>query len=150
LNTYFVDTSALVKRYLNESGSAWVVSWIAVEAGNVIVISELTVVEVFSVLARRVREGSLTPTRGQILRDNFLLHSEKEYLVIAMDSPLLMHARNLVTQYPLRTLDSIQLASVHRAVSTLDEKMVVVSADSNLLIVATAEGFQVDNPNLHP
>jgi predicted nucleic acid-binding protein len=149
LNTYFVDTSALVKRYINETGSAWVVNWIAVEAGNVIVISELTVVEVFSVVARRVREGSLTPKTAQILRDNFLLHVEKEYLVIALDSPLLIEARSLVTQYPLRTLDSIQLASVHRAAGMLNTNMVVVSADSNLLIVATAEGFQVDNPNLH-
>jgi uncharacterized protein len=112
LNTYFADTSALAKRYLNETGSAWVVRWMAIEAGNVIVISELTVVEVFSVLARRVREGSLTPTAAQILRDNFLLHVEKEYLVIGLDSPLLLDARNLVSQYPLHTLDSVQLASV--------------------------------------
>lgn len=150
MSAYFVDTSTLVKRYVNESGSAWVVSWIAVEVGNVIVISELTIVEVFSVLARRVREGSLMPAAAHVLQSNFLLHVEKEYVVIALDSALLLHARELVTQYPLRTLDSIQLASVHRATSLFDTQLVVVSADSNLLVVTTAEGYTVDNPNLHP
>jgi predicted nucleic acid-binding protein len=97
LTIYFVDTSALVKRCVNETGSAWVVSWIAVEAGNVIVISELAIVEIFSAFARRVREGSLTAATANVLRANFLLHVEKEYVVTTLDSQLLIHARDLVT-----------------------------------------------------
>jgi predicted nucleic acid-binding protein len=88
VTTYFVDTSALVKRYLNEIGSAWVVGWIVAEAGNIIVVSELAVVEVFSAFARRIRESSLTSAAAHILQANFLLHIEKEYLVVALDSQL--------------------------------------------------------------
>jgi hypothetical protein len=102
------------------------------------------------VLARRVREGSLTLAAARVLQSNFLLHVEREYVVIALDSQLLLHARELVTQYPLRTLDSMQFASVHRAASLFDTKLVVISADSNLLVVTTVEGYTVDNPNLHP
>ena len=63
---------------------------------------------------------------------------------------MLTQARNLVTQYPLRTLDAIQLASAKQTLTMLNEQITFVSADSNLLVVAAAEGFKIDNPNLHP
>ncbi|MEZ4672161.1 MAG: type II toxin-antitoxin system VapC family toxin [Anaerolineae bacterium] len=51
MTTYFVDTSALAKRYFSEAGSTWVQSWIEPAAGNTIVIAELALVEMRSVLA---------------------------------------------------------------------------------------------------
>lgn len=150
MTTYFVDTSALAKRYLNEIGSPWVISWSVAAAGNVIIISEATVVEIFSAFARRVREGTLPDINANLLRGNFLLHVDAEYLVAKIDSQLLMQARDLVTQYPLRTLDAIQLASAKQALLVLNEPITFVSSDSNLLLGAAAEGFTIDNPNLHP
>lgn len=88
--TYFVDTSALAKRYVSEIGSAWLVSWDVASAGNIIVISELTLVEMYSVFARRIREGTLSPYRANILRNNFLLHVKNEYLVVAIEGSLLI------------------------------------------------------------
>ena len=63
---------------------------------------------------------------------------------------MLTQPRNLVTQYPLRTLDAIQLASAKQTLTMLNEQITFVSADSNLLVVAATEGFKIDNPNLHP
>lgn len=59
MTIYFVDTSALAKRYLIEVGSAWVGSWIEPSAGNTIVIFRLTPIEFLSVLQRRTREKTL-------------------------------------------------------------------------------------------
>ncbi len=150
MSAFFVDTSAIAKRYLNELGSDWVVSWTLAGAGNLIAISELTIIELFSAFARRVREGNLPLNRADALRSNFLLHVESEYLVVKLEKQVLAQARNFVTQYPLRTLDAIQLASAKQTLTMLDEQVTFVSADSNLLVVAAAEGFKIDNPNLHP
>jgi hypothetical protein len=50
----------------------------------------------------------------------------------------------------LRTLDAIQLASAIQAMIVLNEQINFISADPNLLVVAAAAGFAIDNPNLHP
>ena len=42
VNTYFLDTSALVKRYVPEIGSNWIQSISDVAANNDLTISEIT------------------------------------------------------------------------------------------------------------
>jgi uncharacterized protein len=150
VTTFFVDTSALAKRYIPEIGTSWVLSWILPPAGHVVLMAELATVEMFSLLARRQREGKLAPTQVSILQASFLLHVEEEFLVVPLDSVVLQSARQLVTRYPLRTLDAIQLASALQGVNTLNEPMTFVSADVNLLAAAAAEGFTTEDPNAHP
>ena len=149
MSSYFVDTSALVKRYVNEPGSSWVRSWIERPAENITVASELAVVEVYSALARRRRDGTLTPTSVLALQNDFLQHVEDEYIVITLESSILFRARQLVDQYPLRTLDAIHLSTAIHSISMLNEPMIFVTADARLLSAATAERFQVDNPYSH-
>jgi len=57
---YFVDSSALAKRYVAEVGSNWVKSICKPDARNVIACSNLTEVEVSSAFCRRCREGHIT------------------------------------------------------------------------------------------
>lgn len=150
MTVYFADTSALAKRYLTEVGSSWVRSWIAPAALNTIIISELTPVEIFSLLERRRRDGSLTPGNVDLLRSDFLVHAQTEYLVIAVNSALFTQARRLVQAYPLRTLDAIQLAGALVVLVVAGTPVTFVSADKALLAAAAAEGFLVDDPNAHP
>jgi len=150
VSTFFVDTSALAKRYLVETGSNWVLSWIEPPANNVIIISELTFVEMRSLLARRVRERILTLTDANLLRNDFLLHTQNEYLIVLVETNVLNQAARLVDQYTLRTLDAIQLASAIQAVNIVSHPMTFISGDKNLLAAAAAEGFITDNPNAHP
>jgi len=150
VSTFFVDTSALAKRYLVETGSNWVVSWIEPPANNVIIMSELAFVEMRSLLARRVRDGVLTPSDANALRNDFLLHGNNEYLIVLVETNVLNQAARLVDQYPLRTLDAIQLASAIQAVNVLALPMTFISGDKNLLAAAAGEGFGIDDPNAHP
>jgi predicted nucleic acid-binding protein len=150
LSTYFVDTSSLAKRYIREVGSAWVISWSHPSAGHVIVLAHLTSVEMFSLLARRQREGTLAAATVATLQNQFLLHAEKEYLIYPQDNAVVAHARSLITKYPLRALDAIQLASAREASNALSEPMIFVSADNNLLAAAAGESFTTDNPLAHP
>jgi predicted nucleic acid-binding protein len=110
----------------------------------------LTTVEMFSLLARRQREGILTVSMMRRLGRAFLKHVKTEYLVFPLDDPLLSRARNILINRPLRTLDAIQLACAWEATVTLNEPLIFISADQNLLSIAGAEGFPTDNPNSYP
>ena len=119
-------------------------------AGNVILISELTTVEMYSVFARLQRENKLTSTQTLALTSKFAFDTRYEYLIVPMDSSVFAMGQSLVAKYPLRTLDALQLASARQACSLLNESIVFVSADNRLLSVALTEGFTTDNPISHP
>ena len=70
MSTYFLDSSALVKLYHREVGSLRIEA-IFREAGRGIIISPLTVVEIQSAFALRVRMGATTPVESASLRNRF-------------------------------------------------------------------------------
>jgi len=75
---YFLDTSALVKRYVAEAGSDRVMSVVG-EPGATIVIADLARVEFASALRRRVREGDVTEDQQRVLRIAFASHLVRDY-----------------------------------------------------------------------
>ncbi len=107
MSALFVDTSALAKRYLIEVGSPWITRMLDAATGNVAIITDVTSVELFSLLSRRVREGTLPVADLTTLGDAFLLHTENEYLTVPLDKDVLARARSLVERHPLRALDAI-------------------------------------------
>jgi uncharacterized protein len=145
----FADSSALVKRHIAEQGSMWVRTWIAAGQGNTIIIAELAITEVLSALSRRRRQARLSARSFARLREDFLVVVENEYAIIPMTSALLSVASDLVVRYPLRALDAIHLAAALDARRRIGSIPLLVSADQQLLIAATAEGFSIDNPNNH-
>ena len=74
---YFVDSSALVKRYAQESSTAWVRRLTRYGPSTSIYIARITVVEVTSAIARR-RKGTppLAPSRASSLLRRFRHHLE--------------------------------------------------------------------------
>jgi predicted nucleic acid-binding protein len=63
--TYYADTSVLVKRHVPEIGSAWVRALANAAPPNVIITAQLSLVELYSALNRRVRAGTVTPPQYQ-------------------------------------------------------------------------------------
>ena len=59
---YFFDSSAIVKRYLNEVGTAWVSRLTDVATGNKVYLAHITFVEVISAITRKARMPGLTAT----------------------------------------------------------------------------------------
>ncbi len=111
---YFFDSSALAKLYQPEAGSAKVEA-VFREADRTIIISRLTVVEINSVFARRVRMGDLTAADAASLRNHFLNDvATGTFKVVAITDQHFSEAERLLIQYAatksLRTLDALQLA----------------------------------------
>lgn len=150
MTTYFVDTSALGKRYIPEAGSAWVKGWIDPRASHVIVISALATVEMNSILMRREREGFISTADRISLDNDFLFHVQNEYLVVDLDDDVLYRARTLLVKHPLRTLDALHLSSAMQVNQLFGLLPTFITADTRLLAAAAAEGLTTDDPNAHP
>ena len=155
VSAYFLDTSALVKRYVPEIGSEWILSITDPVTNSDLVISQITWVEVHSAFARRLRDGSLSAERFDLIVQKVREDFENEYRVIDVDRTLIETAGELVMQHPLRAYDSVQLASALRFQSTTllsqpETRLIFVSADNRLLNIAQLEGLAIDNPNNYP
>ena len=58
--TVFLDSSSLVKRYIAETGSAWVQTLTGPASANVLALARITGPEIVSAVARRLRRGAMT------------------------------------------------------------------------------------------
>ncbi len=150
--SFYADSSVLVKRHLKEVGSSWVGSLTDLSQRNSLFTSNLSILEVLSAFNRRLRETSLTKTDYDRTRDAFLL-AGNEYEFIKLDSAITI-AQDLLEKYPLRAGDTVQLASAIIVRTSLLsaglQEPIFLASDEKLLDAAVAEGFTTDNPNLHP
>ena len=104
----YLDSSALAKRYLEESGTARVIALCA-EADEIF-LSVLCIPECVSAFNRLKREGRLTAKRYQDLKRDFLLDIDQATMV-AISPEVLAAAVRCLEQASLRTLDAIHVAS---------------------------------------
>jgi predicted nucleic acid-binding protein len=151
---YYLDTSALLKRYLVEMGSGWLRRTLAPAHELVIVTTRLLVVELISALNRRVREGTVTTHDYMRLSGRFRDDCRSAYHLIALDDAIISMACALLERHPLRAYDAVHLATaltVHQLLAREEGvDFVFLSADDRLNNAASAEGLAVDNPNHYP
>lgn len=154
MTTCYLDSSALSKRYVEETGTPWLRGILAPATGNAIVTARITMVEIHSALARRLREGSVEAHACLVAIQAFNRHCAKEYRFVDLDLTIVGLARDLLDRHSLRAYDAVQLASALRANRALNaahlSPLLFISADDRLIIAATSEGVATDNPNLHP
>lgn len=153
--SYFLDTSALVKRQVAETGHRWVRSLVHRRAGRTIVISEIALIEVVASLCRMAREQPprLAVSDRDRLIARFRQHTQRRYEVVALNQTLLLRAGTLCRTHSLRAYDAVQLAC---ALTFRDDEVAAgrpaptfVCADTTPLTIAQAEGLAVENPNSH-
>ena len=154
MSFYFLDTSALVKRYVVETGTSWVLSLISPTAGHTILIAQITRAEVVSAASRRKREGQISARIAHAIRLIVDRHASREYKVVGLRDQVVQHAEDLLEAHALRAYDAIQLASALevdvRLVAARLSPLIFVSSDKQLLAVAAAEGLATENPESHP
>jgi predicted nucleic acid-binding protein len=151
---YFVDSSALVKRYVLETGTAWVRGITRQNPSTVIYIAHITAVEVTCAVARRRKGKTLTSPRASSILHRFRQHLAARYTVIEVTPDLVDDAMRLGNAHALRAYDAVQLAvalEVNRSHQADGfGPVTLISADQALNDAATAEGLAVDDPNTHP
>lgn len=146
---YFLDTSAVVKRYVRETGTAWIQAITAPTAGNVLCVARITRPETVAALTRRERGGHITPANVAMALRDFDQDFTQQYLVVTMADALIDHAAALARTHALRGYDSVQLAAALGVWAQIPTT-VLISGDANLNAAAIAEGMPVEDPNTRP
>jgi uncharacterized protein len=147
---YFLDTSALAKLYHKETGSEYM-DRILREPGSQSLISRLSIVEMESVFAVKVRTGEIDQRDVEIARRSLRADLSRQRLLVG--PPIQTHhyqtARTLLVRYGaaegLRTLDALQLA-VALGLLQIGLITVIVAADQKLCRVAVLAGCSAVNP----
>lgn len=149
----FLDSSALIKRYVDEPGAYWIRAATAMSADHIIVVASITRVEVVSGIMRLKREGALNEAASQAIRRPADHHASDEYIAIGLTEDIIEQAEDLLERHALRASDSIQLASALEARERLASDALMgftfVSSDSRLLDAAGSEGLTTIDPSAY-
>jgi len=134
----YFDTSALVKRYVDEPGRRQVQQLLR---RHDCVTSAILPVELRSALRRRVAERTLDSSRvSEILKR--VAGDRAYWTVIEVGTGVLSGAEALVSVHALRTLDAIHVASAQLFAARLSiSDLIFVSADKRQTEVASAIGL---------
>ena len=143
---FFLDTSALIKLFHEEAGSA-LVNALMDKPDRTAIVSRLSVVEFGSVMALKVRTGALTPTDADLLLDQLFASIEAgEFIVESIADEVFDQALRLINEYgrqkSLKILDALHLATALR-LSRSSPLATFVTSDRALSKVAEAAGLRV-------
>lgn len=153
MSVVFTDSSAVIKRYIRETGSQWVKNIFTAVPANQVFVAAVTPVEVVSAITRRGRSDD----RSQRLADSactlFLSDYTADFEIVEVSELLLGQAVQLALSHGLRGYDAVQLAAgveLNRLhIGSGLTPILFVSADRELNAAALAEGLTVDDPNNH-
>ncbi len=152
MTLYFLDSSALIKRYITETGSSWLRALMIPNPNHQFFIAQIAVVEAMSATSRRQREGHVSIRNLRAIRLLINSHVQRHYNLVRLGDDITERAIDLCSKYPLRASDAIQLASavdVHTTVLSANLSVVFLCADTRLLATAVQEGLTVEDPNMH-
>ena len=136
----FLDSSALVKRYLFEAGSD-AVNALFQEQSARLIISTLALAEVSSAIVRR-----LPQTQSVLILADFDADAQNVLSIASLNDDVALAAVELVRRRRLRGCDAVQLAVALHIAAALSEdaeeivELEFVCADDALNIAAEAEG----------
>lgn len=132
----FLDSSALAKRYVQELGSERVTELL--DGASSLGVSIICFSEVVSALCRRRREKKLS--HQQYLNTKRALFEDAEDAnVVYITDQVMTRAVDLLERWPLRSADSIHVASAAEWGADL-----FVSADERQCVAARAYGLQIE------
>jgi predicted nucleic acid-binding protein len=132
--TLYVDSSALLKRYVDEHDSEAAVSLMATDP--VLVTSRLTEIEVRRNLTRLLDGSELTSSRRQLAVDL------DAFALVSLDASTCNEAARIAEQTLCRSLDSLHLAAAVRtgtatSLLTFDLRQAQVARTLGMMVIGT-------------
>jgi len=153
MGSFYLDSSAIVKYYVPEKGSAWMRELIDAEEHES-AISQLTLVEVAAAVEKRWRMKEISQRHRVRTLAQLGIDYRQRYTIVRISDSVIELAVDLTGRHPLRAYDAVQLATALRLNQLmLDNRLaplIFVSADDLLCEAAKAEGVNAENPNDYP
>ncbi|RJQ42086.1 MAG: PIN domain-containing protein [Gaiellales bacterium] len=144
---FFLDSSALVKRYIAEAGSDMVSSLFA--GKQMLAVSWLALPETLAAITRRAK-GSAMSAEDLLRVKTQLALDWQRFLVVYVAGEPVSRVEALIARHGLRGADSIHLSTALWLGQTTNTPINFVAADSELIAAADAERLQTINPQVHP
>ena len=144
---FYLDTSALLKRYRTEAGTDFVREpFDSRRPNDRIVTSTFTLLEA-TVLARLAKGRVIRRRSYDSLMSRLYVDAEADLVVANIDDATLSDATRLAIKHALTAGDAIQLATATKLASSLAEDFTMITADDELVTAALSEGLTCLNPN---
>ena len=141
---YYLDSSALVKRYVAESGSARITE--LVEGDDNIAVSWLALPETLAAVVRRAKGGSISAKDLNSIKDQ--LHRDMQrFMIVEVSGAPVEGVEALIDRHALRGADSIPLATALWLKKATKTPVVFVASDHELLTAARAERLKTLDPS---
>lgn len=151
--TFYLDSSALVKRYAVETGTEWV-RMLCSQADHVIAVALIGLVEVAAAVAGKLRGKIIEQAAGDAILTSLKADAATQYSLLDIDQYVVDEAIELTSRHRLRGYDAVHLAcALYLNQVLLDNDLpllTLVAADDDLLKAAQGEGLKTENPNLYP
>ena len=142
----YLDTSALIKLYIEEEGTERVFGLTDDLDGVRIIIPDIAPLEARSAVRRRQREGDVSGVDADRILNRMEDDGSSLFLVQPSTSAVLEEAARLIDRHPLRTYDALQLAGCLVTRDSVPGPLTFVCADVRLCEAAGQEGLTVLNP----
>jgi predicted nucleic acid-binding protein len=136
----YIDTSALIKRYVREQGTDDVISIVerTDSVGSVI----LTEVEMAAALAKAVRQGWVQQETAVQAWKDFLGHW-LSFTRLSLTTASLERAATLAWEHGLRGYDAMHFSSALSWQDTIDMPVILATYDRELWVAAQNTGMEV-------
>lgn len=144
----YLDTSVLVKLYVQETGTEQMLALAHPDANHRLAIVSLARIEFRAAVRRRAKLGDIDSSVADALIRNFMEHLAGIFQVQPINDAVLEESAGVVDRHMMRAYDAIQLGGCLALRLTVGEDVDVqfVCADEQLVEAARAEGIAVINP----
>ena len=144
--SFYFDTSAFVKLYIEEEGTAELLDLISEMEDDQLIILDLALLESRSAVRRREREGDISRLDAERVLRRIEDDGSSSFLVQPSGSSVNEEAARLLDSHLLRTNDALQLGGCLVVRHGVPPPLVFVCADARLCEAAGLEGLDVFNP----
>lgn len=135
MTVYYLDSSAVVKRYMIEQGSAWVRDITDPTKDNRLYVVRLAGPEIIAALFRKARGGQISLREVRRVASNFRSDWAQQYRIIEVTVNLVDRGMDLAERHALRGYDAVHLA----AALGLHQKRQVMQLPALTFVSADAE-----------
>ena len=146
MSIFYIETSALVKRYHAENGTDVINAIFSEKAeADIFVTSQFITLEMEAVAARGLKGGVLNRRAYGIMLRSFV-EDLGNMIVLPLSPSLVTEAAQATRRYAMRAADAIHFASALRTKQAAAMQIVFVGSDEELVRAGQEEGFTVLNP----
>ena len=143
---YYLDSSAWVKRYFEERGSAWVDGLF--EQDNLLSCSTLGLIEVMATAVRKCAGGAIDAA-GLAETKSWLMDEWGSFLWVGLAPEVVERSLEIADAFALRGSDSVHLASALQLRNDLgidSNEFTFVTSDQELKAAAVTAGLVLVDP----